>query len=210
MNFWLPWVFSAVQGLLSSCGAQASHCSGSSRGMRALGRAGSRAWAEQLWRRAQFFTACAVFPGRASNPCLLHWQVDSHPLGLHWGPSGNRLAHQDLNFPACELGRGHFLCSQLPTRDRPLWDWGWQQPSQGACSRVLGRLRELHCGHSLPCPSCQTPHSTFAEFTGRSPRPCLAAPGCGWARCLRPLPDGPASGQSRHGMGKWLKGLEDT
>ena len=140
--------------------------------------------------------------------CIGRWIL------THWAstgaPVGTRLAHQDLNFPACELGRGHFLCSQLPTRDRPLWDWGWQQPSQGACSRVLGRLRELHCGQSLPCPSCQTPHSTFAEFTGRSPRPCLAAPGCGWARCLRPLPDGPASGQSRHGMGKWLKGLEDT
>ena len=46
MYFWLCWVFVAAQaflwlqwvGLLSSCGAQASHCSGFSwRGARALG-----------------------------------------------------------------------------------------------------------------------------------------------------------------------------
>ena len=56
-----------------------------------------------------------------------------------------------------------------------------------------------------------TPHSTFAGFTGRSPWPCLAAPGSGWAGCLSPLPDQPAFGQSRrvshsrHTTGKWLK-----
>ena len=25
-------------------------------------------------------TACRIFPGHRSNPCLLHWQVDSLPL----------------------------------------------------------------------------------------------------------------------------------
>ena len=25
-------------------------------------------------------TACVIFPDGGSNPCHLHWQVDSHPL----------------------------------------------------------------------------------------------------------------------------------
>ena len=83
--------------LLSSCGAWASHCSGVSYcGARVLGteasavvRHGLRscsAWAlehrlNSLAHALSYSVACGIFPDHGSNPCLLHWQVDSLPLG---------------------------------------------------------------------------------------------------------------------------------
>ena len=72
------------RGLLSSCGAQASHCSGFSC---------CRARALDIWasvvetprlqstgpvvvvQRLSCSVACGIFPDKGSNPCFLHWQV---------------------------------------------------------------------------------------------------------------------------------------
>ena len=31
--------------------------------------------------------ACGIFPGQGSNPCPVHWEVDSHPLYLQGSPA---------------------------------------------------------------------------------------------------------------------------
>ena len=56
------------------CGVQASHCGGSSccRAW-ALGGGASVAVAQGLGCSA----TCGIFPDQGSNPCPLHWQVDS-------------------------------------------------------------------------------------------------------------------------------------
>ena len=91
------------QGLLSTSGAQASRCCGFSCckaqalgcvgfgncGMSAqwLQLTGSRSQAQQLWHIG---LSCSVIYGilsdQRSNPCLLHWQVDSLPLSHQGGP----------------------------------------------------------------------------------------------------------------------------
>ena len=72
------WVFIAVHGLLCLrpsgaallCGVWASHCSVFSyRRAQALG-----SWASVVLSRG-------IFPNQESNPCPLHWQADSQPLG---------------------------------------------------------------------------------------------------------------------------------
>ena len=100
--FWLHWVFVAAHGLSLQlrragdtlcCGVWASHCGGFSccraraLGMRAsvvaaceLSSCGSWALEHRLsscgaW--AQLLPACGIFPDQGSNPCPLHWQVDS-------------------------------------------------------------------------------------------------------------------------------------
>ena len=56
------------------CGAQASHCSGfSCCRARALGMRASVIVAHGL----NCYKACGIFPDQGSNPCPLHWQVDS-------------------------------------------------------------------------------------------------------------------------------------
>ena len=68
------------------CGAWASHCGGfSCCGARALGVRASVVVAHGLQgpgsvvvaQGLRCFVACAVFLGQGSNPCPLHWQVDS-------------------------------------------------------------------------------------------------------------------------------------
>ena len=57
---------SGEQGLLSSCGAQASHAGGfSCCGAHALGH------------RLSCPEVCGLLPDQGSNPCPLHWHVDS-------------------------------------------------------------------------------------------------------------------------------------
>ena len=83
------------RGLLSSCGAQASHCSGFSCCIaRALGAWASVVEAPRLqsagpvvgvkWLSCS--VACGIFPDKGSNPCFLHWQVDSLPLSRQASP----------------------------------------------------------------------------------------------------------------------------
>ena len=85
-------------GLLSSCGVQASHCSGfSCCGAQALRHANSVVGAHRLhstgsvvvawglWaegsvvvaRRLSCLTTCGIFPDQGSNLCPLHWQFSS-------------------------------------------------------------------------------------------------------------------------------------
>ena len=73
-------------GLLSSCGAQASHCDGFSccraTGSRVLGLRCS--------------TARGVFPDQGLNLCLLHWQADSLPLSHQGSPKYQFLTHKKV------------------------------------------------------------------------------------------------------------------
>ena len=70
-------------GLLSSCGAQTSHCSGiSCRGAQALD-----AWAlETVAHSLSCPSACGIFPDQGSNPC-------SQPLDHQGSPSVSILSH---------------------------------------------------------------------------------------------------------------------
>ena len=82
--FVAAWAFSSCseRGLLFGYGARASHHSGFS---------GCRGWALGAWASVVLAhglscsTACGILPDQGSNPCLLHWQVDSSPLD----PQGN-------------------------------------------------------------------------------------------------------------------------
>ena len=86
--FWLLWVFAAVHGLFSSCGARASHCAGfSCGGAQALGArasvvaahglssCGSRALEHRLSSCGAWRLPCTfeIFLYQGSNPSLLHW-----------------------------------------------------------------------------------------------------------------------------------------
>ena len=65
------------QGLVSSCNVQNSHRNSfSCCGVRALGTPASVVWARGL----SCSVARGIFLDQGSNPCLLHWQMDSHPL----------------------------------------------------------------------------------------------------------------------------------
>ena len=86
-TFWLHWVFVAACRLFSSCGerwllfiAVASRCRPWALGVQAsvvvahrLQSAGSVVVVHGLSCSA----ACEIFPDKGSNPCPLHWQVDS-------------------------------------------------------------------------------------------------------------------------------------
>ena len=79
-----PRVFSSCeQGLLFSCGARASHCSGFSCGARAPGT-----WASvTAGHRLSCCMAYGIFlDHQISNPYLLPWQVNSFPLAPRGSP----------------------------------------------------------------------------------------------------------------------------
>ena len=79
-NFWLHWAFvsasrlslRAVRG--GFCGAKTSHCFGfSCCGTWALGE-----WALVVVPHGLSYpVACGIFLDQGSNPCPLHWRVDS-------------------------------------------------------------------------------------------------------------------------------------
>ena len=78
--------------------AQASHCGGfSCCRAQALGHVGFSScsvWAQQLRfpgpgaqaHRVSCSMACGIFLDQGSNPCILHWQVDSLPLSHQGSP----------------------------------------------------------------------------------------------------------------------------
>ena len=70
---------SLLQGLLSGCGAWASHCGDfSCCRARALGCVGfSNCSSQDLEHKLSCSMACGIFPDQGSNTCLLCWQVDS-------------------------------------------------------------------------------------------------------------------------------------
>ena len=124
--FWLCWAFVAVhglftrcceQGLLSSCGAEASHCGAfSCCGPRALWPVGFNScgtWALEwgsvvavprlystgsrvVVYRLGCHATCGIFLDRGSNPCLLHWQVDSSPLSHQGTPALSFLIYKGI------------------------------------------------------------------------------------------------------------------
>ena len=85
LYIWLCRVFADVCTLASSsCDAQASHRSGFSRcRTQALGHVGFSSrnmGSEVVVLGLSCSAACGIFPDQGSNPCPLHWQVDSLPL----------------------------------------------------------------------------------------------------------------------------------
>ena len=74
----------------SNCGAWLSHCSGFSCGAWVPGMWALVVAASGLWSTGSIVVvhgiscsaACEIFLDQGSNPCLLHWQVDSLPLSL--------------------------------------------------------------------------------------------------------------------------------
>ena len=68
----------------SSCGARVSHCNDlCSCRVQALGAWASVAVAHRLTRSP----ACGIFLDQGSNPCPLHWQACSYPLGPQRSPT---------------------------------------------------------------------------------------------------------------------------
>ena len=63
------------EGAMLGCCAWVSRCGGSSCWERGLWNTGSAVRAHGL----SCFTARGIFLDQGSNPCLLHWQVDSYP-----------------------------------------------------------------------------------------------------------------------------------
>ena len=97
--FCLRWVFLlhglslvAMSGATLPCSAWTSHCGGfSCYGARALGVQASVVVAHRLSsvvHRLSCSAACGIFPDQGSNPCPLHWQVDSttEPPGKSLSP----------------------------------------------------------------------------------------------------------------------------
>ena len=83
--FWLCGVFVSVQGLslvVASGGHSSSQCAGLSLSQPLLLRStGSRrAGSVIVAHGPSCSTARGIFPDQGSNPCPLHWQVDSQPL----------------------------------------------------------------------------------------------------------------------------------
>ena len=86
LYFWLCWIFVALHRLLCRCCAQASHCRVHE--LQWLQHMGSVVAVQGPWSMCSVLVAqwlsCStvygVFPDQGSNPCPLHWHVDSYPL----------------------------------------------------------------------------------------------------------------------------------
>ena len=91
IDWLLCWVFVSVLGLslaAASGGHPSSRCAGLSLSWPLLLRStGSRrAGSVVVAHRPSCSTACGIFPDQGSNPCPLHWQADSQPLGHQGSP----------------------------------------------------------------------------------------------------------------------------
>ena len=89
---WLCWVFVSVRGLsllAASGGHPSSRCAGLSLSRPLLLRStGSRCTGSVIVAHGPSCSAaCGIFPDQGSNPCALHWQVDSQPLRHQGSPS---------------------------------------------------------------------------------------------------------------------------
>ena len=77
MGFSLRWLH-----LLQDTGSRACRLQYLQRVGSAVAAQGSRAQAHWLW--STVIVARGIFQDQGSNPCLLHWQVDSFPLSLQF------------------------------------------------------------------------------------------------------------------------------
>ena len=85
------WVFVSVRGLslvAASGGHSSSQCAGLSLSWPLLLRStiSRREDSVIVAHRPSCSAACGIFPDRGSNPCPLHWQVDSQPLRHQGSP----------------------------------------------------------------------------------------------------------------------------
>ena len=95
---WLCWVFVSVRGLspvAASGGHSSSRCAGLSLSRPLLLRStGSRCpGSVVVAHRPSCSVACGILPGQGSNPCPLHWQVDSQPLRHQGSPKWYDIDH---------------------------------------------------------------------------------------------------------------------
>ena len=77
--FWLYEVFVAVCGLSLAAGSGGYSLAAVSRLLIAVG--------SLVVHRLSCHVACGVFPKQRLNPCPMHWQADSQPLGHQGSPS---------------------------------------------------------------------------------------------------------------------------
>ena len=89
---WLCWVFVSVWGLslvVASGGHYSSQCTGLSLSrLLSLRSTGSRrAGSVVVAHGPSCSAACGILPDQGSNPCPLHWQVDSQPLRHQGSPT---------------------------------------------------------------------------------------------------------------------------
>ena len=89
--FWLCWVFVSVQGLsllVASGDHSSSQCAGLSppRPLLLQSTGSSRAGSVVVAHGPSCSAACGIFPDQGSNPCPLHWRVDSQPLRHQGSP----------------------------------------------------------------------------------------------------------------------------
>ena len=101
MYLWLCWVFMSVWGLslvVASGGHSSSRCAGLSLSRPLLLRStGSRRTGSVVVAHGPSCSAaCEIFPDQGSNPCALHWQVDSQPLRHQGSPCFFFLQPEDL------------------------------------------------------------------------------------------------------------------
>ena len=94
--FGVCWVFVSVRGfplVVASGGHSSSRCAGLSLSRPLLLRStGSRrAGSAVVAHGPSWSAACGIFPDQGSNPCPLHWQADSQPLGHQGSPSAHVL-----------------------------------------------------------------------------------------------------------------------
>ena len=59
--------------------------------------------------------ACGIFPDQGSNPCRLHWQVDSQPLHHQGSPVGHSLCSM-ARFPRKTTVNHIFKCYEPATQ----------------------------------------------------------------------------------------------
>ena len=90
--FWLCWVFVSVRGLslvAASGGHPSSQCVGLSlsRPLLLWSTSSRRTGSVVVAHGPSCSAACGIFPDQGLNPCPLHWQADSQPLG-HQGSPG--------------------------------------------------------------------------------------------------------------------------
>ena len=91
--FWLCWVFVSVRGLslvVASGGHSSSRCAGLSllRPLLLRSTGSWRAGSVVVAHGPSCSVACGIFPDQGLNPCALHWQADSQPLGHQGSPQG--------------------------------------------------------------------------------------------------------------------------